>query len=607
MSKTNSKNNSEKEDFSMPDPVVLGQAVMDAYKKTLPLFESYAKKYNLQGGMGQMPEIDFDPMNMQESYMSFLEQVAKDPNKFMEIQAGFAQDWTQLWQESMSKFMGAATQPTIKPTKGDRRFKAHEWQESAVFDFIKQSYLLTCNHIEKTLDNATELDDKQKQKLRFQTKLFTNAMSPTNFMMTNPEVLSETMKTGGENLVKGFQNLLEDLERGGGSLNISTTNYESFKLGENIAVTKGSIIYQNDLMQLIQYEAKTEKVHKTPMLIIPPWINKYYILDLREGNSLIEWAVEQGHSVFIISWVNPTAKLAKKQFEDYMDEGILAALDQIEKATGEKQTNAVGYCLGGTLLATTLAYLSNIKQEKRIKSATFLTTLLDFEHAGDMKLFLDDDQLERLDEMMDKHGILDGKEMQKTFALMRANDLIWSFVVNNYLMGREPFPFDLLYWNDDCTNMPAAMHRFYLRNMYRDNKLIEAGGISMKGEAIDLSKIKTPCHFISAKEDHIAPWNATYEGVELIGSENVSFTLSASGHIAGVVNPPHKNKYCYWSNSKLPDDYNQWLSDATQHDGSWWPAWNDWVCAFSSSKVDARKISQELEPAPGSYVKIKSK
>ncbi len=594
--------NAQKEEFQIHK---LNDAIMDAYKKAAPLFEKYKKKYNLSDSMGQFANIDFDPMNAQESYMNFLEKIAQNPNKFIEIQAGFANEWMNLWQQSMSNFVvGQGNQETISPQKGDRRFKAHEWQESALFDFIKQSYLLTCNHIEKTLEDSTDLDDKKKEKLKFQAKLFTNAMSPSNFLLTNPEVLNETMKTGGENLVKGFQNLLEDLQRGDGDLNISTTNYEAFELGKNIATTKGSVIYQNELMQLIQYEAKTDKVNKTPLLIIPPWINKYYILDLHKGNSLIEWAVEQGHSVFVISWVNPDSKLSKKNFENYMLEGVIESLDQIEESTGESEINVLGYCLGGTLLATTMAYLTKKKQGKRIKSATFLTTLLDFEHAGDMKLFLDDEQLKKLDEMMDKHGVLDGKEMQKTFALMRANDLIWSFVVNNYLMGREPFPFDLLYWNDDCTNMPAAMHRFYLRNMYRDNKLIKAGGISMDGVDIDLSTIKTPCHFISAKEDHIAPWVATYEGTKLM-SGDVTFTLAASGHIAGVVNPPHKNKYCYWSNDKTPKSHDEWLDKATRHEGSWWGVWDEWVANFSDSKVNARKIQNEIEPAPGSYVRVR--
>ncbi len=583
----------------------LVKALFDAYKQTQPLLERYLENYNHEKTMEQFAAFNFDPLNVQESYLEFLDRIAQNPNKFLEIQAAYAQDWMHLWFESVNRFMGEDVHTIIEPEVGDRRFKAPEWQESALFDFIKQSYLLTCKHVEKTIREVDGLSDKQKEKLHFQAKLFNSALSPSNFLLTNPEVLNETIKTGGENLVKGFNNLIKDLERGHGELNIRTTNYEAFKFGENIATTKGQVVYQNDLIQLIQYEPKTEKTYKTPLLIVPPWINKYYILDLRAGNSLIEWAVEQGHTVFVISWVNPGAELSQKTFEDYMNEGVLDAMDQVQDTTGEEKINLVGYCLGGTLLATTLAYLASKKQDKRVESATFLTTLINFEHAGDMKLFLDDHQLENLNRVMKEKGVLSGKEVQKTFSLMRANDLIWSFVVNNYLMGREPFPFDLLYWNDDCTNMPAAMHSFYLRNMYRDNKLIEAGGINMNNTPIDLSKVKTPCYFLSTKEDHIAPWKATYEGAKLMG-DNVTFTLAASGHIAGVINAPNKNKYCYWTNKKLGENHEDWLEGAKQAEGSWWPTWEKWVSKYSGEKVTARKVKKGLEPAPGSYVKIRT-
>ncbi|PCJ99803.1 MAG: class I poly(R)-hydroxyalkanoic acid synthase [Zetaproteobacteria bacterium] len=591
--------------FQTPDPAALGEALINAYEKAQPIFNEYIGKLGAPGSMEQFSSINLDPMNAQESYLEFFDHLVKDPSKMMEVQTQYTQDWMNLWQDSVQKFMGqqADTRAQAAQTKGDRRFKASEWQENALFNFIKQSYLLTCQHMEKTIENADGLSKQQKHKLSFQTKLFTDAMSPTNFILTNPEVLNETMKTGGQNLIKGFENLMNDIQDG--KLNIRTTDKDAFELGKNIAMTKGQVIHQNDLMQLIQYEPTTDKVHKTPLLIIPPWINKYYILDLRPGNSLIEWAIAQGHTVFVISWVNPDAKLANKQFEDYMNEGILESLTKIEDITGEAQTNAVGYCLGGTLLATTLSYLTQQKKDSRIASATFLTTLLDFEQAGDMHLFLDDTQLDTLNKMMDKHGVLDGKEMQKTFSLMRANDLIWSFVVNNYLMGREPFPFDLLYWNDDCTNMPAAMHRFYLQNMYRDNKLIEAGGIDVNDTPVDLSVIKTPRHFISAKDDHIAPWKATYEGVSLMKGENVTFTLAASGHIAGVVNPPSKNKYCHWTNGNTPKDPDEWMDKAEQHDGSWWPVWDTWVSKYGDGKVPARKVAKGIEPAPGKYVQVR--
>ncbi|MDH5723548.1 MAG: class I poly(R)-hydroxyalkanoic acid synthase [Alphaproteobacteria bacterium] len=586
------------------NPVAFGQALLNAYEKAQPLWESYLKKYDPEQTLEQFSSINFDPLNVHEIWLEYMDKLAQNPEKFIRIQTDYMQDWMNLMQDSVSQFMGQKPTSVFDGDKTDRRFKAPEWQESAIFDFIKKSYLMTCNHLDKTISEAEGLSEEQKRRLSFQTKIFTDALSPTNFVLTNPEVLNETIKTGGENLVKGFENLLKDLQRGHGELNISTTDDKAFELGKNIAATKGSVIYENDLMQLIQYAPETDKVYKTPLLIIPPWINKYYILDLAPDKSLIEWALTQGHSVFTISWVNPSVELANKRFEDYMQEGVLESLDQIKKISGEDSVNAMGYCLGGTLLAITLAYLCAKKQEDKINSATFLTTLLDFEHAGDMKLFLGDDQIELIEKGMMEKGVLSGKEMQRTFSLMRANDLIWSFVVNNYLMGKEPFPFDLLYWNDDCTNMPAKMHSFYLRNMYRDNALITSGKIDMFGTPIDLAKIKKPCYFLSTKEDHIAPWIATYEGTKLVKGD-VTFTLAASGHIAGVVNPPSKNKYCYWTYDKNPKNPQDWLDKATQHEGSWWPHWQDWIKGKSGTKVKARNPAKGIEPAPGRYVKVR--
>lgn len=585
----------------MPDPVALGQALLGVYERAAPILENYFAR------MGEdLAKQNFDPFHIKDVYLEFLNRMAADPEKFWQMQQGFWNDWFRLWQESAMKFLGEDGKTIIQPEKGDRRFKAPEWQESALFDFIKQSYLLTCHWMDKTVRGADGLDTDKKEKLVFYTKLFADALSPTNFMMTNPEVLKETLKTGGENLVKGLENLVADLERGGGELKISTTDYNAFKLGENIANTPGSVIYQNDLIQLIQYEPAGDKVFKRPLLIIPPWINKYYILDLREDNSFIRWAVEQGHTVFAVSWVNPDAKLAQKRFEDYMQEGVLDALEQIREITGEPDCNVVGYCLGGTLLAITLAWLADKKKENLIASATFLTTLLDFENSGDLKLFMDDSQLELMDQAMAEKGVLEAKNLQKTFTLLRANDLIWSFVVNNYLMGRDPFPFDLLYWNDDSTNMPAAMHSFYLRKMYRDNELTKPGGIAMLGTPIDLKKITAPAYFLSTREDHIAPWRATYAGIKLLGSKNISFTLAASGHIAGIVNAPVKNKYCYWTSSKTASPPGDWMDAATQNEGSWWPHWQKWIAAYAGEKISARKVGKGIEPAPGSYVKKKS-
>ncbi|HQX27071.1 MAG TPA: class I poly(R)-hydroxyalkanoic acid synthase [Alphaproteobacteria bacterium] len=596
-----SPNASANNGAAMPDPVALGQALLAVYERATPILETYFAR------MGEdLAKQNFDPFHIKDVYLEFLNRMAADPEKFWQMQQGFWNDWFRLWQESAMKFLGEDGKTIIQPEKGDRRFKAPEWQESALFDFIKQSYLLTCHWMDKTVRGAEGLDTDKKEKLVFYTKLFVDALSPTNFMMTNPEVLKETLKTGGENLVKGLENLVADLERGGGELKISTTDYNAFKLGENIANTPGNVIYQNDLIQLIQYEPMGDKVFKRPLLIIPPWINKYYILDLREDNSFIRWAVEQGHTVFAVSWVNPDAQLAQKRFEDYMQEGVLDALEQIRDITGEPDCNVVGYCLGGTLLAITLAWLADKKKENLIASATFLTTLLDFENSGDLKLFMDDSQLELMDQAMAEKGVLEAKNLQKTFTLLRANDLIWSFVVNNYLMGRDPFPFDLLYWNDDSTNMPAAMHSFYLRKMYRDNELTKPGGIAMLGTPIDLRKITAPAYFLSTREDHIAPWRATYAGLKLLGSKNISFTLAASGHIAGIVNAPVKNKYCYWTSPKPGAPSGEWMDAATQNEGSWWPHWQKWIATYAGEKTAARKVGKGIEPAPGSYVKKKS-
>ena len=581
------------------DPVAFSQSLARAYERAQPIIEEFIEKQAEAGNT-----INFDPLNVSESYAEFVESFWSDPERYWELQVEYWQKGLELWQESALKFMGEDAKPIIEPKPGDRRFKAQEWQDSALFDFIKQSYLLTCEWMDKTVRSAQGLDDAKKEKLAFSTQLFANALSPTNFALTNPDVIKETLASNGENLIKGFENLIEDLKRGHGTLKIKTTDYDAFKLGENIATTKGSVVFQNDLIQLIQYEPTTKEVHKRPLLIIPPWINKYYILDLREDNSFVKWASEQGHTVFVISWVNPDKKLAQKRFEDYMREGIIASLDEIKKITGEPDANAIGYCLGGTLLTITLAYLKSHKQDKRIASATFLTTLTDFEFAGDMKLFMDDEQLKLMDRQMAESGVLDGAHLQQTFSLLRANDLIWSFVINNYLLGKEPFPFDLLYWNDDSTNMPAAMHSFYLRKLYRDNLLIKAGGINMEKTPIDASKITTPAYFLSTREDHIAPWRATYAGTQLLNGPK-RFTLAASGHIAGVVNPPNKNKYCYWSADKTPTKPDEWMANAKEHEGSWWPHWQDWIKDFANGKTKSRAIKSAIEAAPGSYVKKK--
>ncbi|NTU77238.1 MAG: class I poly(R)-hydroxyalkanoic acid synthase, partial [Alphaproteobacteria bacterium] len=454
---------------------------------------------------------------------------------------------------------------------------------------------------------------KMARKIDFFTRQMVDAIAPSNFWLTNPEVLRATIETGGENLIKGLENLLEDMERGEGQLAISMTDPSPFRFGENIAITKGKVVFQNELMQLIQYAPLTDTVHKTPLLIVPPWINKFYILDLKPKNSFIRYMVEQGHTVFCISWVNPDERHAAINFDDYMSLGLLAALREIGRLTGETQANVVGYCIGGTLLACTQAWLKAMGDKApqdlpAIASATYLVTLIDFAEPGDLGVFVDEDQIEVLEARMAPKGYLDASVMSMTFSLLRANDLIWSFVVNNYLMGREPFPFDLLYWNSDSTNLPAAMQSFYLRNMYLKNKLVEDGGIAMKDAPINLRRIDTPTFCLSTRDDHIAPWQSTYAATQIYNGP-VTFVLSGSGHIAGVVNPPANDKYGYWTNPQTPAHPDDWLKDAEAHNGSWWPRWVEWLKPYAGDQVPARQPGADgnaIEDAPGSYVRVKA-
>ena len=593
--------NTPTEGFKLADPAVLGRSMAGIAERSQRLVTDWLNRQS-----HEMPSID--PMNVGSAFLEMTTQLMRDPSKLVQSQIGFWQDYMTLWQNTTRRMWGMESPPVIQADPKDRRFKDGAWQESEVFDFIKQTYLLSARYVQDVVTHVDGLDPKTAQKVDFYSRQFVDAMSPSNFLMTNPEVLRKTAETGGENLLRGLNNLLSDLERGRGKLRIKMTDTDAFKLGEDIAVTPGKVVFQNDLMQLIQYSPTTDTVLKRPLLIAPPWINKFYILDLRPKNSLVRWAVAQGHTVFMISWVNPDERLSDKRFEDYMAEGYLAALDAIEAATGEREVNAIGYCLGGTLLASTLAWMA-VRDDDRIKSATFFVTMMDFAEAGELAVFVDEEQLRALEEKMDKRGFLEGSEMATTFNMLRANDLIWSFVVNNYLMGNEPFPFDLLYWNSDNTRMPAAMHSFYLRQMYQQNQLCQPGGITLAGTPIDLGRIKVPTYFLSTREDHIAPWKSTYRGTQLLGGDN-RFVLAASGHIAGVVNSPEGGKYSHWLNTDLPPDPEAWLAGATEIAGSWWPDWQRWITALDDIHVPARTPGDgklpALEDAPGSYVAQKS-
>jgi polyhydroxyalkanoate synthase subunit PhaC len=589
-------------EIKLPDPVQWSRNMAEIAERSQRLVMEFLARQNGEG-MGMA-----DPLNIGNAFIEMTTRLMADPGKLIQAQMSLWQDYMTLWQRTAERFLGGQAEPLVEPSPSDRRFKDAAWSESTLFDFIKQSYLLTARWMQTTVKEVDGLDDKTAKKVDFYTRQFVDAMAPSNFVLTNPEVLRTTIESGGENLVNGLKHVLDDLERGKGRLMIKMTDMDAFKVGENIAVTPGKVVYQNDLMQLIQYTPTTETVKRRPLLIMPPWINKFYILDLRPKNSFIKWAVDQGHTVFVVSWVNPDEHLAKKGFDDYMVEGPFAALDAIEQATGEREVNVIGYCLGGTLLAATLAYMAH-KGDDRFTSATYFVALTDFAEPGELSVFIDEDQLHSLEERMKGHGYLEGSDMATTFNMLRANDLIWSFVVNNYLLGKEPFPFDLLYWNSDSTRMPAAMHSFYLRNMYQENKLVVPGGISLLNVPIDLSTVTVPSFLLSTREDHIAPWKSTYAATQIYKGP-IKFVLAASGHIAGVVNPPGQKKYGHWENGKLPPAPDTWLEGATYYEDSWWPAWEKWVSEYSGGEVKARQPGDgkltPIEDAPGSYVRVKA-
>ncbi|MEO3431979.1 class I poly(R)-hydroxyalkanoic acid synthase [Inquilinus sp. CAU 1745] len=586
-----------------PDPVEMARAMSEIAERSRKLVGDFMRR--------QADERAFrtaDPFNVGQAFMDMTARMMADPAKLAQAQMALWRDYAELWQRSAQRMMtGEAAEPVIEPARSDKRFKDAAWDENAVFDYIKQSYLLSARWMQSTVREVDGLDDKTARKLDFYTRQFVDAMAPSNFAMTNPEVVRATMESGGENLVRGLENLLDDLERGKGKLAIRMTDTDAFRVGDNIAVTPGKVVYENDLMQLIQYAPATETVARRPLLIIPPWINKYYILDLKPKNSFIKWAVEQGLTVFVVSWVNPGEELAAKTFEDYMIEGLLAALDAVEKATGESEINVIGYCLGGTLLSATLAWMT-ARGDDRIKSATYFTTMVDFAEAGELGVFIDEEQLDALESKMRKKGYLEGDAMATTFNMLRANDLIWSFVINNYLLGKDPFPFDLLYWNSDSTRMPAAMHSFYLRNMYQRNLLARPGGITLGGVPIDLTTVKVPAFILSTREDHIAPWKSTYAATQLYAGP-VKFCLAGSGHIAGVVNPPAAGKYAYWTNARKPKSPDAWLKAAKEASGSWWPEWRKWLSKFDGGSVPARVPGdgglKVIEDAPGRYVAVR--
>ena len=587
-----------------PDPQLLAENMTKAAELWQLIMQTGAAK-----SLATPPTLGHsDPIRMAESMLEAAKNITIDPKKMADAQLGLMNEHLKLWQWWTGKMLGREDGAYVEPSPKDRRFADNTWT-SGIADFIKQNYLVNSRWLENFVDEFTGMDEHSKRKMKFFTRQFIDATSPSNNAFTNPQVVSTMIETNGESIVRGLTHLLSDLEKEGDTFRISMTDEKAFTLGKNIAASPGQVVFENDLMQLIQFEATTDQVHEVPILLTPAWINKYYILDLTPERSGVRALTDMGYTVFVISWVNPTAEHGRKGFEDYLSEGPLAALDVIENITKSKKTALIGYCLGGTLTAIMLAYLRANGDDSRIASASYLTTLVDFKEAGDISVFIDDSQLDALEGRMEKRGYLDASEMATTFNMLRSNDLIWSFVVNNYLLGKPLMPFDLLYWNSDSTRMPSAMHAFYLRNMYQQNNLIKPGGITILDVPINLTKIKTPTYVLATREDHIAPWMSCYTATQTYDGK-CTFTLADSGHIAGVINPPAKGKYCYWTNNKLPPTAEEWLDGAKEHPGSWWPHWEQWQRGMMGKKVPARKTGntkyKPIEPAPGRYAKVKT-
>jgi polyhydroxyalkanoate synthase len=568
--------------------------VMAAYMRPR---ESGVVKTTLADDVGEMVQ---SIGRVAEYYMS-------DPKRAFEAQTALTTQFINLWASTLQRFQGAPATPVAEPDRADKRFSDAEWRDNPFFDFLKEAYVLTSRWAEDLVMRADELEPHARDKAQFYLRQVTAALSPSNFVGTNPELLRVTLAESGENLVRGLRMLAEDIEAGKGNLKIRQSDARAFKLGVNLAATPGKVIFRNALIELIQYEPTTPQVYKRPLLIIPPWINKFYILDLNPEKSFIRWAVAQGLTVFIVSWVNPDERHADKDFDAYMREGILTALDCIEKATGEHEVSAIGYCVGGTLLAATLAYMAAVG-DHRIASATFFTTQIDFTDPGDLKVFVDAEQLKAVEQRMADQGYLEGSHMANAFNMLRPNDLIWSYYVNNYLKGKEPMPFDLLVWNSDSTRMPAANHNFYLRHCYLQNDLSN-GRMVLGGKTLDLKKVTIPVYDLATKEDHIAPAKSAFNGAKSLGGP-VRYVMAGSGHIAGVVNPPTKPKYQFWTDGPPKGEFADWVAAAKETPGSWWPDWAEWVTAQDGAKVPARKPGEGklkvIGDAPGDYVRVKA-
>lgn len=548
-------------------------------------------------------ELPVDPRDFGRAFADFTRAWATSPQKLLELNARWAQDYFGLWNMFFRRAAGEEVEPVAQPAPGDRRFRSDSWNDRLAFDFLKQSYLLVGRQLQDLVAATPDMNPDSRAKVDFFVRQYVNAVSPANFASTNPDVIAKTLATGGLNLLTGFSNLLDDLARGDGLVKHRAP--ADFELGRNIAATPGSVVFQNELMQLIQYDPSTDKVARRPILFVPPVVNKFYHFDLSPKTSFLKWLVDQGHTVFVISWVNPDAHLAQMGVEQYMTLGPLAAIDAIEQAVGEESVNIVSFCMGGTLSAATLAYLAATGASERVASATMIATLLDFTAMGDFSVFVSDGHIEAMRKYLQKRGFVDANDLTRLFSVVRANDQIWSPAVSHYLMGQEAAPSDLLYWFADGARIPERMHNDVNENFVHGNKLREPGGVTLGGVALDLAKVETPVTLVSLKDDHVAEWRGTYLGTQLFGGET-HFLLGGSGHNAGTLSAPAANKHGYWYNPSTPATADEWLAGAAKHDGSWWPRWEAWLKEYAGGEVKARKVKNALEPAPGSYVRMRS-
>lgn len=585
------------------------QELNEYLEKFGSLFNDMVKQVvtrNLGGKSG-----DVNPMFDMEKLSQLIKNSSAkaDPAKLLNVQMSLMEKQLALWQNATKAMLGQPSEQVIAEERGDGRFKDSAWTENPVFNYLKQAYLLNSQMLQSMVDELHFDDPKTAERVKFYTRQYVNSVSPSNYALTNPEVCQEILDSKGKNLLKGMENFMRDLENSPAeAFKITQTDTSAFVLGENIAATPGQVIFQNDLIQLIQYSPTTDKVYKKPLLIVPPFINKFYILDLDQKKSLMRWLVQQGYTVFVISWRNADASLADKGFDDYMREGPITALDTIEKVTGESSINVVGYCVGGTLLAATQAHLL-AKGDKRINTLTFLTTLLEFSEPGEVGNYLAEEMIPLVEKNADEKGYFDGRIMGLSFSMLRENNLFWSYFISNYLKGQDPAPFDILYWNTDATNIPARCFKYYIRNMYMGNKLVEPGALKLNGTTIDLGIIDTPTYYLAAISDHIVLWQPSYRSAKQF-SGPTRFVLGGSGHIAGVINPAEGGKYPHWINEDMPDSAEAWLEGSKNCEGSWWLDWDQWLAPQSGSKVKAREpgcgVVPALEPAPGSYVKVRA-